>query len=212
MMTPSFEQQQQQQAAMTSQVLDQLLNAAVQQSQRESGASQSISHQQPTLLAQPLRGKEDPLLYQSTLPTDSSSSSPPNAFEPVTKKPKTDSGAGRDWTTDEDCTLRKMVAAHGHEWSIVSTFFHQRSPQECAHRWKTVVGKKVKGRWNKAEDQALLRSYQEYVIEFGEFKKSTMTAWAKIAEKIPGRSGPSCMVRYNESLDPTLRFVFLFYE
>ena len=110
-----------------------------------------------------------------------------------------------DWTAEQDLILKKTVGLHGHDWNIVTAFVPEKSAQECAYRWKTVVGKKVKGRWYKTEDAALLYTYQEYVKEHGPIKKNSITAWSAIAEKIPGRTGPACMVRYNESLDPRMK-------
>ena len=110
-----------------------------------------------------------------------------------------------EWSPEQDFILKKTVGLHGHDWSIVTAFVPEKSAQECAYRWKTVVGKKVKGRWYKAEDAALLKTYQVYVKEHGPIKKNSITAWSAIAKKIPGRSGPACMVRFNESLDPRMK-------
>jgi hypothetical protein len=130
-----------------------------------------------------------------------SSSGPVSQPPPPTKRLKLD----EEWTLNEDSLLRKTVIAHGHNWEIVSAFLQGRSPSDCAYRWRHYVGKKIHGRWSKEEDQSLLKVFQEYIETNGEIKKNVTTSWAKIAEKIPGRSGASCMVRYNESLDPTLR-------
>ncbi len=97
------------------------------------------------------------------------------------------------------------MIAHGHNWEVVSAFIQGRSPSDCAYRWRHYVGKKINGRWSKEEDQNLLKVYQSYIETNGEIKKNATMAWAKMAEKIPGRSGASCMVRYNESLDPSLK-------
>ena len=110
-----------------------------------------------------------------------------------------------EWSQEQDLILKKTVGLHGHDWNIVTAFVPEKSAQQCAYRWKTVVGKKVKGRWYKAEDAALLRAFEEYVKEHGPIKKNSITAWSAIADKIPGRSGPACMVRYNESLDPRMK-------
>jgi hypothetical protein len=112
----------------------------------------------------------------------------------------------QDWSPEQDLILKKTVGLHGHDWDIVTAFVPEKSAQECAYRWKTVVGKKVKGRWYRAEDAALLKTYNEYVKEHGPIKKNSITAWSAIAEKIPGRTGPACMVRYNESLDPKMKY------
>ena len=114
----------------------------------------------------------------------------------------------RDWSPEEDALLRKSVNYYGPEWSVIAPFLPSRSPESCSVRWHTVVGKKVKGRWTKAEDAALIKAYKEYLEQHGELKDNAAAAWSEIAEKIQGRSGPSCMVRYNESLDPNRKYVY----
>nr|KAJ3423262.1 hypothetical protein HK105_007129 [Polyrhizophydium stewartii] len=86
------------------------------------------------------------------------------------------------------------------KWDQIATLLPKRTPEECQLRWNTHTQPR-KGKWTEEEDRKLLSAYNAAII-----RTPTPNAgfWNKIAESITGRSGPQCMARYNETLDPSV--------
>ncbi len=87
----------------------------------------------------------------------------------------------------QDDLLRTAVAAHGERnWREIARALNGRTDVQCLHRWQKVLRPGiVKGGWSEEEDRRLT----ELVAQLG------TKAWAKIADRLPGRLGKQCRER-----------------
>ncbi|KAL2533762.1 myb domain protein [Abeliophyllum distichum] len=101
------------------------------------------------------------------------------------------------WTPEEDCTLKKAVAAfRGKCWKKIAEFFPDRSEVQCLHRWQKVLNPElVKGPWTQEEDEKIT----ELVAKYGP------TKWSIIAKSLPGRIGKQCRERWHNHLNPNIK-------
>ncbi|CAI9766265.1 unnamed protein product [Fraxinus pennsylvanica] len=101
------------------------------------------------------------------------------------------------WTPEEDCTLKRAVAAfRGKSWKKIAEFFPDRSEVQCLHRWQKVLNPElVKGPWTQEEDEKIT----ELVAKYGP------TKWSIIAKSLPGRIGKQCRERWHNHLNPNIK-------
>lgn len=109
-------------------------------------------------------------------------------------------GDGRDWSSDEEALLCKLVEQYkglAPRWHDIAMSFQGRSAVECLTQWqnsnKTAVIK-GKGSWTPEEDNILREKRSLYGRK-----------WAKIAVHLPGRQGKQCRERYVNHLNPDLK-------
>jgi len=123
----------------------------------------------------------------SSLPSSSSSSSHSTAGVPLTRLP---------WSKREDDYLATRVAQIGRRWEAIAEEI-KRSPEDAMLRFDFKIAPRRFGQWRREEDQLLLKLVEEFAPN---------PRWALIGQKLGGRTGQQCMLRYRHSLDPRLRW------
>ncbi|KAK4221375.1 hypothetical protein QBC38DRAFT_131063 [Podospora fimiseda] len=67
------------------------------------------------------------------------------------------------WMPEEDQRLREAVNQVGIRWSVVAEMVQTRNADQCAKRWRHVLGPHIKhGPWSPEEDKILLESIAKY--------------------------------------------------
>ncbi|XP_073411431.1 myb-related protein B isoform X2 [Dendrobates tinctorius] len=101
------------------------------------------------------------------------------------------------WTYEEDEVLRSLVKKYGQgEWKRVARHMHNRTEQQCQHRWLRVLHPdRVKGPWTKEEDAKVIAMVKKYGTKH----------WTLIAQKLKGRLGKQCRERWHNHLNPEVK-------
>jgi hypothetical protein len=104
----------------------------------------------------------------------------------------------RKWTAQEDQFIRDMVMANGPKnWTTMGRQL-QRTGAQCSQRWNKVLNPDVLHniKWTAEEDRLLLRLHQLH------------PTWQnrQFAENIPNRTPTQCANRWNNKIDPRLRW------
>ena len=100
---------------------------------------------------------------------------------------------GRFWTEDEDQILRKFVATHGKQWSLLAAKLPNRTPTQIQARWEKCLNPAlVKGPFTAEEDELICRFV----------KKHGPHSWPRISKLIPERSPKQCRERWFNHLSP----------
>jgi hypothetical protein len=112
------------------------------------------------------------------------------------RKQQNDSKSKLTWSSEEDERLRSLVSdTHPNSWSAIAKYFPTKTPSQISGRWEKVVNPKlVKGSWTNDEDQVILN----FVGDNG------VKDWAKLATRLPGRTGKQCRERFKNHLDPNV--------
>jgi hypothetical protein len=110
--------------------------------------------------------------------------------------PPTYVASSMEWSKVEDEELVDAVKVYGEgKWDDIASHVSPNcSPWEAKFRFQQICPR-VKGPWNRDEDELLTRQVQLLGTE----------RWAAIATHIPGRSGRQCRERWRRQLDPRLR-------
>lgn len=102
---------------------------------------------------------------------------------------------GRKWDDAEDQLLRKLVAVHGKQWSLIASKIPNRTASQVSSRWEKCIDPNLtKGPFSPEEDAAII----EYV------NKNGPTSWPRLAEILQVRSPKQCRERWFNHLDPSL--------
>ena len=103
----------------------------------------------------------------------------------------------RQWTKQEDESLRRAVAIHGEKyWKDIARSVETRNHVQCLQRWKKVLRPGLKkGHWGPEEDDLLRR----LVGLNGKDK------WGEVASQISGRTAKQCRERWWHHLDPCVK-------
>lgn len=101
-----------------------------------------------------------------------------------------------EWTADEDARL--ILLAHEHherDWALIARELGTgRSALQCLERHRVKHSGQVRTRWTVQEDARL----REAVRRFGEKN------WQQVANALEGRSGQSCLHRWQKALHPLI--------
>lgn len=90
------------------------------------------------------------------------------------------------WTSEEDSALVIGYHQHGNQWAKIALSILGRTNIQCRNRWKDVLDPQIRnGPWSEFEDEILAQGF----VECG-------PKWAKIAVRIPGRTGLQCRDRF----------------
>ncbi|CAG8512206.1 10404_t:CDS:10 [Paraglomus occultum] len=103
----------------------------------------------------------------------------------------------RKWTKEEDEILIQAVDLYGEKnWQQVASCLEDRSGQQCLHRWTKTLNPAIKrGRWTRAEDEALKDAVKLYGAG----------NWVKIQSYVLGRTDVKCRERWVNVLDPAVK-------
>jgi hypothetical protein len=95
------------------------------------------------------------------------------------KKANSEAAPRRSFSSAEDRILFTLVTQLGRcQWADVATALPGRSARQCRERWRTVLSPGlVNGPWSRAEDDLLLKLYNEHGPK-----------WSFIAKHFQGRS------------------------
>ncbi|XP_069608422.1 myb-related protein B [Ranitomeya imitator] len=101
------------------------------------------------------------------------------------------------WTHEEDELLRALVKRYGQgEWKRVAKRMHNRTEQQCQHRWLRVLHPdRVKGPWTKEEDEKVIELVKKYGTKH----------WTLVAQQLKGRLGKQCRERWHNHLNPEVK-------
>lgn len=94
---------------------------------------------------------------------------------------------GSKWTKEEDERLRVAVSMDGERnWKKIAAGIVGRDDSQCLQRWsKTLKPGIVKGRWDKSEDELLVRLHGEWGPK-----------WGDMSDVIIGRTSKQCRQRW----------------
>jgi hypothetical protein len=97
------------------------------------------------------------------------------------------------WSPEEDYLLRSLVSdTRPNSWSAIAKFFPTKTPPQVSGRWGKVVDPRlVKGSWTSEEDGVILAFVDQNGVK----------DWARLAARLPGRTGKQCRERFRNHLD-----------
>ncbi|KAL9985551.1 hypothetical protein ACROYT_G007972 [Oculina patagonica] len=99
------------------------------------------------------------------------------------------------WTPEDDQQLLEVVRIVGlGNWPKVASFLEGRQGDQCMYRYTQTLQLVRKGKWYDDEDELLKKAVAKYGA----------CNWYRIAEMVPGRSGPQCRERWVNALDPKI--------
>lgn len=100
------------------------------------------------------------------------------------------------WTKEEDALLIQIASKQDSvAWSTIAKYFPNKTAPQLAGRWEKVLNPNlIKGSWTREEDEIIVN----YVKENGD------KDWAKLAQRLNGRTGKQCRERYKNHLDPSV--------
>lgn len=94
------------------------------------------------------------------------------------------------WTEEEDEELLKLIQRFGKNWSLISKYIQHRSGKQIRDRFLNALDPNLlKEKFTPEEDKQILRIY----AKLG-------SAWTKIANHLPGRTGDMIKNRFYSSL------------
>jgi hypothetical protein len=101
----------------------------------------------------------------------------------------------RNWSTEEDETLIRLVDTHGKQWGIIASQMVTRSPSQIAARWEKCLDPKLtKGPFLPEEDEIIA----DYVHKHG------ARDWPGLCEILGHRSPKQCRERWLNHLSPEI--------
>ena len=105
---------------------------------------------------------------------------------------------GKKWTPEEDAYITKCVKETGaSDWKKMGVPI-MRTGAQCSQRWRKVLDPSVKRfvKWTPAEDAKLVQIYREH------------PNWTnkQVAELMPDRTPTQCHNRWNDKVNPSLRW------
>ena len=109
------------------------------------------------------------------------------------------------WSKEEDRRLEEGIKLYKlPNWKLIAQHVQTRTNKMCAQRWRHAVRPELKvtrkGKWTKEEDEKLLQ-----ILSKESCKNERM--WDRASEAMGfTRNGMQCRERWNNFLDPSLRF------
>ena len=109
------------------------------------------------------------------------------------------------WSKQEDKRLEEGIKLYKlPNWKLIAQHVKTRTNKMCAQRWRHAVRPELKvtrkGKWTKEEDEKLLQILSKE-------KCKNERTWDRASEAMGfGRNGMQCRERWNNFLDPNLRF------
>ena len=109
-------------------------------------------------------------------------------MEEASEPPDAPAGTGtirKQWTQEEDDTVRRLVQDHGtRAWTVVAQHLPGRTGKQCRERWHNHLDHDInKAAWSTEEDCKLIQLHSE----FG-------NKWADLAKYLPGRTDNACLL------------------
>ena len=100
------------------------------------------------------------------------------------------------WSNEEDrLLLLSLVDFHvNKKWKFISKFFTDKNPIQCSARYRRIKPGNLKGKWDKEEDNLLIK-----------LKKIYQNNWSALSKIIKNRTAKQIRDRYVNSLDPNLK-------